>query len=309
MMGPIPPVRGVAACLGAMLLWMPLACDAEPLEARDPVQLSLHLRTKGSCGLSPVLFEGSCLAALEVRVQDLAGRTLSRHCEVLAPRSDTLADLLSRTEPALAFGTLTSQGKVIFRVTGIHDAGELASSSPAALCALADRSRHWLFWGESKPVDLGEFASLDAIDSRVVVPIDCRDCTGGCETLATPQCPAAMPVSYCVPYALGLSCTRRCDNDEECFEGRVTCAEEGSRCDASLGDPTTGNTGGFCYPCRSSADCDLDFACVAPIGQSEGLCAPRCPDNRCLDGALCMRLGADLQLLGPGGPRAGAATP
>lgn len=285
------------AAAALLLLVLAAGCPEPGKEPRDPVRLSLSLRTKGSCGISPVLFDASCLSALEVRVLDPAGRTLGTHCVEVQERYESLADLLTAAEPAVSFGSLTSQGQVVFRVTALHDKGALQDAGPGAACERSDRQQSWLFWGESRPVDLGDADKPDAGALSIVVPIDCRDCQDGCAALATPQCPAALPVSYCVPFSLGLSCERRCDADEECFEGSHVCDAESERCNPRLGHPETGNTGGFCYPCSSSADCDLEYECVAAPGQTEGLCALRCPDSRCLDGATCKRLGSELRRL------------
>lgn len=284
--------------LGLLLLVLVLAaCPPGGAEPREPVPLSLSVRVKGSCDISPVLYRTGCLAALEVRVDDLSGRTVARHCEPLEPRFETLADLLTAPEPAVKLAGLTSLGTVVFRVAGIHDQGDLADAGPNALCARADETASWLFWGESEPVALDKLEAEDAGPLAVQVSIDCRDCAGGCATLGSSSCPADLPPSYCVPFTPGLSCARRCDADEECFEGSHVCDPESGRCNPRLGHPKTGNTGGFCFPCTSSADCDVDFACVAAPGQSEGICALRCPENRCLDGATCKRLGAELFLL------------
>lgn len=281
----------------SLLAWCwALGCET-PLEPRDPLRVPIQLRAKGSCGLSPVLYDAPCLAAVEVSVRDRNGLLLSKHCEPIRPRFASLADLLNAATSTLSFATLSDQGAVRFRITGVHDAGALAEVSEKGICTNTDQPRHWLFWGESDLIDLRQMELSDAGLLSIDLPIDCRDCAGGCANLATSQCPASMPLSYCVPYAVGLTCARRCDNDQECYEAQVTCNPETERCDPALGNPQSGNTGAFCFPCRFSSDCDLGYSCVASPGEEEGFCAPRCPENRCLDGAMCKRIGADLRLL------------
>lgn len=256
-------------------------------EVQPPLSLSLSLRPKSSCDLTPVQYTTECLAALEVVVTPQSGEP-QRTCVRLdeGQRFGTLADLLTTDEPTVRFATVTGRGPVVFQVRGIHDV-RLGDADP---CAAS--SQHWLFWGESLPVDLNAQRVGDAID--VVIGLDCRDCAGGCSGLDTPQCPRLMPPSYCVPFAAGYSCERRCDDDEECFEGAIACDLSSGRCDPEGGEPETGDTGGFCYPCRDSGDCDVGFSCVGAPNASEGLCARDCPLNRCPSGASCRRLGPNL---------------
>lgn len=258
-----------------------------------PLALSLGLRPKGSCDISPVQYRTECLAAVELIVVPEAGEP-QRSCHVLPSdaRHATLADLLFADEPVVRLGTVTGRGPVVFQVRGIHEKGLLEGEDP---CEAAASSQHWLFWGESVPVDLDDDDALDAL--HVTLPIDCRDCSRGCESLGTPQCPAVLPPSYCVPFAAGFSCERRCDTDEECFEGALFCGEDTGRCDTESGEPKTLNTGGFCTPCGGAGDCDSGFSCVGSPNASEGLCTRDCPLNRCLSGATCRRLGAGLVLL------------
>lgn len=273
------------------------ACAPPPL-SQEPAQVALRLRVKGSCGLSPVLFDTQCLAAVDLQVIDERGRTRARTCVSVADRYEDLGALLSAATPALQLGSIDSDEPVRFRILGLHDRGALSGGAPDTFCAAAEADAHWLFWGESAAVDLSFVAEADGERYAIAIPIDCRDCQNGCATLGTPQCPATFPLSYCVPYALGLSCERRCDSDDECFEGAHVCDADAGRCDPAEGHPETGNTGGFCYPCQSAADCDVGYDCVAETGQTEGICVRRCPADRCLEGATCRRLGADLRLLG-----------
>lgn len=273
------------------------ACGPEP-DVREPLRLPLQLRPKGSCGLSPVLYDASCLAAVEITMSDSRGRVLTTQCKPLDPGYSSLADLLNAASPDLSFAALSEQGSVRFRVKGVHDAGALAVESGKGICGRMDETRHWLFWGESDLVNLRRQEGYEDDIVEVDLPIDCRDCSGGCTDLGTSQCSASMPLSYCVPFSLGLSCARRCDGDDECYEGQVTCSDETQRCDPALGNPDTGNTGGFCFGCQSSLDCDLGYSCVSEPGEMTGFCAPRCPENRCLDGAMCKRVGSGLDLLG-----------
>jgi hypothetical protein len=256
--------------------------------------LSLGVRPKGSCDISPVLYTTECLAAVELTAIPEKGEP-QRSCHPLAQgeRHATLADMLFADAPVVSLATATGRGRVVFQLRGIHDRGLLQDQDP---CAAAASARHWLFWGESAPVDVdAEAEAGDAV--HVTIPLDCRDCSRGCENLGTPQCPATLPPSYCVPFAAGYSCERRCDNDEECFEGALRCNEDTGRCDPSAGEPSTLNTGGFCTPCREGSDCDVGFSCVAAPNAGEGLCTRDCPLNRCVSGATCRRLGASLVLL------------
>lgn len=279
------------------LAWLGGGCGPQP-DAREPLRLPMLLRAKGSCGLSPVLYDASCLAAVEVTVSDSRGRVLWTQCQPVDSRFTSLADLLNAASPTLSFAALSEQGSLRFRVTGVHDAGALAGVSGKGICGRTDEPRHWLFWGESDLINLRRPEGYEDDIVEVELPIDCRDCSSGCTNIATSQCSAAMPLSYCVPFSLGLSCARRCDGDDECYEGQVACREDTQRCDPALGNPQTGNTGGFCFSCQSSLDCDLGYSCVAAPGETTGFCAPRCPENRCLDGAMCKRIGAGLDLLG-----------
>jgi hypothetical protein len=190
----------------------------------------------------------------------------------------------------------TNQGSVVFRLRGVHAEALGDDDDP---CDTSVSQTHWLLWGESQPIDLGALRSPDAGRIFVDIPVDCRDCLGGCADLPGAQCPAQLPTSFCVPFTAGFSCQRRCDSDAECFESAVTCNGDTGRCAPTQGDPD-GGTGGFCFPCQSRSDCDPGFSCVAAPGQTTGLCTQVCPLNRCRRGATCRRLGTNLVVLQPG---------
>lgn len=272
-----------------------LACGPREAPVVEPIQLSLGLRPKPSCDLTPVQYTTDCLAAVEVVIEPLSGASAQRTCVPLAgdKRFANLADLLTADDPVVRFATLSGRGPVVFKVRGIHDAALLEEQDP---CDVATSSQHWLFWGESAAIDVDAHGADGGVVD-VTISIDCRDCQGGCETLGSAQCPRRMPPSYCVPFSAGFSCARRCDDDEECFEGAISCDEVSGRCDAAAGEPGTSATGGFCSACGETADCDVGFTCVAAPNASVGICTQDCPLNRCLSGASCHRLGANLVVL------------
>lgn len=289
----------VAAVGGPLLAAVVFASACSPAAPdQKPIALSLGLRPKPSCDLTPVQYTTECLAAVEVVIQPESGASPQRTCVPLEgeKRFANLADLLTAEDPVIRFATLSGRGPLVFKVRGIHDLA-LGGQDP---CDASTSSQHWLFWGESLPVDV-DGAAADGGVVDVTISIDCRDCQGGCQRLDTPQCPARLPPSYCVPFSSGFSCARRCDNDEECFEGAITCDLEGGRCDPAGGAPDTGDTGGFCFPCADSGDCDVGFSCVGAPNATQGLCTRDCPLNRCLSGATCRRLGATLVVLSGSG--------
>jgi hypothetical protein len=274
------------------------SCTPRETPNLEPVQISLGLRPKPSCDISPVLYDTQCLAGVQLVVEPTGTSPKSESCRDLsaAERSPTLAALLTREEPVIATATLADRGTVVFKVRGIHDQG--LPDDGTTPCDNAEQPQHWLFWGESAPVDLAALAAADGGTPTVNVniPIDCRDCAGGCTSLGTASCPSRFPASYCVPFSPGFSCSRRCDTDDECFEGAIACDADTGRCDDTSGDPGTGFTGGFCFPCEGPADCDVGYTCVGAPGASDGLCVRDCPLNRCVAGATCQRLGADMVL-------------
>lgn len=298
MAGPASPARplsvALAALLGAVLAATcagASSCTPTP-EPRPPVQLSLQLATRQSCGiLSGLDYETSCLAAVYVRVLDETRTQIHEECRLLDERPTELREIL-RGEPLLRFAKLSTTQVVTFEVRGLHDIELDAGETAADLCARPARTSHWLFWGESDPVDL---RALDDKDG-VVIPIvmDCRDCTFpcgeqecfGCRGVGLPQCTADFPSSFCVPTA---SCDKTCDEDQDCFEGTRRCVD--GRCD------TVQVTGGLCSPCGGGgAGCADGLTCVATAANQPGFCAPPCPDEVCASGTKCNRLGNELLL-------------
>ncbi len=281
--------RSTAGAL-ALVLLSAGACtpSATPTE---PIALSLGLRPKPSCDLTPVQYTTECLAAVEVLLVPESGAPAQRTCVPLEgdKRFANLADLLTADDPVIRFATLTGRGAVVFKVRGIHDKALLGADP----CDPNTSSQHWLFWGESPPIVI-EDAAEDGGVVDITLSVDCRDCQGGCQRVGSPQCPARLPPSYCVPFSPGFSCARRCDDDQECFEGAIACGDDDGRCHPSGGAPGSGDTGGFCFPCQDSGDCDVGYSCVGAPNASQGLCARDCPLNRCLSGASCRRLGPDL---------------
>lgn len=277
-----------------------LASCAPPVPERTPLAVSLSLRPKSSCDLTPVQYTTECLAAVEMVIKPASGDP-QRTCVRLDgdKRFANLADLLTAEEPVLRTASLTGRGPLVFQVRGIHDRALPDGADP---CTAS--SQHWLFWGESLPIDVERAADSGVVD--VTLGVDCRDCAGGCSSVGTAQCPLRMPPSYCVPFASGFSCARRCDDDSECFEGAIACNAESGRCDPESGAPESGDTGGFCSPCRDSGDCDVGFSCVGAPNASEGLCARDCPLNRCVSGASCRRLGPNLVILAGDAPLTGS---
>ena len=274
-------------------------CTA-PTEPRPPAELSLQLGTRQSCGIfSGLDYDTSCMSALHVVVRDVPGRNVVLEtCTPLDARRAALGDIL-RGAPVDRFGGLSAQGTVTFEVHGLHDKGD----EGADRCASAAVVDHWLFWGESDPVDL---AALNDDGGAIVVPIfvDCRDCAFsegcsgndcfGCAGLGEGTCPVDVPESFCVP-GVAFACDKRCTDTSDCFGGARACLPSGV-CD-------TGTiTGGTCSPCGLVDDdvegCADGFTCVGPPGATVGICAQSCPDHFCVDGTRCNRVGNNLDLVG-----------
>lgn len=280
-----------ASMVAASMVAAAAGCTPEPSE-RPPVQLSLQLATRQSCGiLSGLDYETSCLAAVYVRVFDETRTQIHEECRVLDQRPAELREML-RGEPLLRFAKLSTHQVVTFEVRGLHDVELDEGETAATLCQRPARTSHWLFWGESEPVDLR--ALDDKTGAVIPVVIDCRDCTFacgdqecfGCPGVGLPQCSADFPSSFCVPTA---SCDKSCDDDDDCFEGTRQCVE--GRCDTSQ------VTGGLCSPCGDGgASCGEGLTCVATTANEPGFCAPPCPDEVCASGTKCNRLGNDLVL-------------
>ena len=290
-------VRWGGAALCALVVVTAGSCVPPPvLEPLPPVGLTINLRFRQSCGLNLADYDTSCLGAVRVVMEGERGD--QSDCADLEPRPANLEDFVFAEDAEVSFGTLADRGEVIFRVFGLHDVGAPEDQEP---CAAAESPGTWLFFGESAPFDLGTLRGADAGSVQIVVPVDCRDCAGGCSQLGTALCPTNPP-SYCIPGTANLTCAIPCDDDERCFEGAIGCDKDIGRCDA-----TDGPAGGLCASCASDAECDIaqGFSCVGRPGAATGLCALRCPVNRCVQGTKCNRLGNDLQLIGVLPPDAG----
>ncbi len=284
----LPGLIAAIAVVGA-------ACK-DALPARPPATLSVQLGTRQSCGLfSGLDYDTSCLAAVYVAARSVpSGQILLERCVVLDERKADLGQIL-RGAPLLETAGLSATGVVVFEVRGLHDAADVGADR----CAEANVVDHWLFWGESDPVDL---ATLNddggAIATRIFV--DCRDCgfdcaagdCFGCQGIGE-TCPATLPTSFCVP-GVAFRCDKRCEEDGDCFEGA-------RRCDTGTCD-TLDETGELCSPCVLNGDvvdgCNEGFACVGPPGATQGFCAMSCPDNFCPDGTRCNRVGNNLSIIG-----------
>jgi hypothetical protein len=272
-----------------LLVVVAVGCDEPQPTPPGGLDLGVRLRFKGSCGQVPTQYEAGCLAALQVLVTS-SGRTLHEACVEL-DADDRPADLAGVVQlPPIKLATRDDVGDVIFEVRGVHDSGLLGDAGPGAICA-DNREVNWLFWGESKPTDLATLEDPATVEVR----LDCRVCEDGCAGVGQ-SCPAVLPESYCVPFQVGFSCNRLCDDDSECFEGNILCLDQGgqTRCDPR--QTPDGNTGGFCFPCEGPGDCDVagGFTCVGPPGADTGVCTVACPFERCVNGALCQPLGNDL---------------
>lgn len=259
--------------------------------SRTPVPLSLQLVTRQSCGvLSGLDYDTSCLAALYVRVLDARRQQIHEECHVLDARPGELQEIV-RGSPLVTFAGLSANQTVTFEVRGLHDVLETGSSTENP-CARTVSDDHWLFWGESAPVDLSSYQGKEG--DVIAVVIDCRDCTFdcgdqecfGCGGLGVADCPASFPPSFCVPTG---ACDRTCEADANCFDGARQCVT--GRCDVADVD------GALCAPCGGDVGCGEGLACVARSTNGPGFCAPTCPDTPCPSGTRCNRLGNGLVLL------------
>jgi hypothetical protein len=286
-----------AVLLLAGLVTTTPGCPVGPVP-RPPASLSVQIGTRQSCGLfSGLDYDTSCLSAVDVVVRDHPSRqVIAQRCAPLAARRAALGDIL-RGVPVDTLGGVSANRTVTLEVRGLHD----VDANGADRCADAAVVDHWLFWGESDPVDL---AALDDDGGALLIPVfvDCRDCAFdcaagdcfGCAALGTGTCPVDLPESFCVPGATFV-CDKRCDDDDDCFEGTRTCLPEG-RCD------TEQKTGQTCSPCGIVDDevegCAAGYTCVGPPGASRGFCAQSCPDHFCVDGTRCNRVGNNLDVVG-----------
>jgi hypothetical protein len=267
--------------------------------ARDPVELSIQLATRQSCGLlSGLDYDTGCLRAVYLRVVDQARALVFEECRVLedidVPRE--LRELVQRPTPLFEFATLSTQGIYTFEVRGLHDKGDIAS--PAELCANPANNEHWLFWGESAPVDLSLYDSATPPAPVIRIVLDCRDCTDGvgadqvfgCAGIVDDDagtCGPAFPDSFCAPT---VACAKGCDEDADCFEGARACIA--GTCDVGV------LTGELCSPCGGIIACGDGFVCVERPGQAP-FCAAPCPATPpCPSGTKCNRVGNALELEG-----------
>jgi hypothetical protein len=287
----------VCGWLGSLLS----SCPAT-VEPRPPVQFSLQLATRQSCGvLSGLDYDTSCVAAVYVKAFDPSKVELFSECKVLDDRSDDMRELLSRDEPIISVRGLSAQGVVTFEVRGFHDVDPDPEADPP--CANPNNNSNWLFWGQSDPIDLATYEDGEG-PPLVRVVLDCRDCSAdvdgdevfGCVGLHTDPpdgggpvdetCGPDFPPSFCVPV---VACAKGCTVDDDCFQGTRTCIN--NTCD------TEALTGELCSPCGDLIACGDNFVCVQKPGDEEGFCAPACPGvDPCATGTKCNRLGNDLEL-------------
>jgi hypothetical protein len=292
--------RGLCHAVAAIIIaTVGAACVEE--EPRPPASVALQIGTRQSCGLfSGLDYDTACLGAVYIATRAVpSGQILLERCLTLDARTPTLGQIL-RGAPLIETAGLSARGVVTFEVRGLHDADDPGADR----CRDANNVSHWLFWGESEPFDLG---ALDAAggDRAVRIFVDCRDCAFdcapgdcfGCAGLGEGTCPAVMPTSFCVP-GVSFRCDKRCDVDEDCFEGA-------RRCDDGVCD-TREETGELCSPCAlvdGAIDgvvdgCNEGFTCVGPPGSTVGFCAMSCPDTFCPDGTRCNRVGNNLAIIG-----------
>lgn len=292
-----PAVAASLASLLATLLVTGaiLACPTAPTP-RPPVDLSLQLGTRQSCGLfSGLDYDTSCLAAVHIIARDEDTRqVVFERCVTLDERRDQLGEIL-RGAPIFEGGGLSTDRVVRFELRGLHDR---SVDDPCDDTADVDQ---WLLWGESDAVDLRAFDAPGG-GTRVPVVVDCRDCgfaceggdCFGCAGLGAGTCPVEMPPSFCVP-GVSFVCGKRCEVDDDCFEGARRCTEN-KTCD------TTEPTGALCSPCSLqdgvAVGCAEGFACVGPPGATQGFCAEACPDTFCPAGTRCNRVGNNLAIIG-----------
>lgn len=275
----------------------------DPGTTPHPAELNLQLRLRPSCGFDTADYKTSCLAAVVVIVREPRdadgnkGDEIQRACGAFSSPPADLQTLVLSEDPYVTFGSLTTEGSVVFEILGLHNKASPTEvdGGPLDPCADIDEAdpSHWLFFGESAdPFDLGTLQDADASSAVVEIPVDCRDCENGCVQLGQPTCPVN-PISFCVPGSANLTCEKPCSDPSDCFEGLLeTCDEERQRCDQDSAEP-----GGFCSYCTNDGDCLVNdgFFCVGLPGETFGLCAQRCPQNRCVNGTKCNRLGNRLR--------------
>lgn len=271
-----------------------IACPGTGTTTPDPspIPVEVGLRFRRSCnGTDQQTFDTTCLAAVRL-VARTEGEDVVR-CAVIDERPANLQEFLRAETPYISFGTFTDRGEITLSLQGLHDVRPGQDGGVVDPCASGADESTWLFFGQSKPVDLASFAVVDGGTARKIIeiPIDCRDCVNGCETLGTPACPVNR-TSFCVPASENLSCGKPCADDESCFDSALTCDLDRGRCDEETAFP-----GELCASCTSDADCEaeLDYACVGLPSATEGLCAQTCPRNVCPNGTICKQLFHNLQ--------------
>jgi hypothetical protein len=255
----------------------------------DPLGVSVSLTFKPSCGAFAGSYKADCISALVLVAEDADGVEIDRSCTPLGPCEDCLSDRLGVLTDLVLSGevarlpNLPTQKDVVMRVIALHDVDAPDGADP---CANQSSSR-WLMWGRSKRADF----SVDAGTLQVNVPVECRQCTRGCDGVGE-TCPVDFPNSQCIPASADppevLGCDRVCDPDNPatCFDGDLVCDPNLGRCEIPI--PTYR---GFCRSCRTSDECASGFGCVIPIGKDEGLCSPVCPQTICKSGAICTPVG------------------
>lgn len=277
------------------LLWLVIlsaaaGCDDPPPPDLTPANVNITIRARPSCekGLLDA-YDTTCLKGLLFQVLSDSGGVVQRECVRLDRTFPNLQAFFGANEPLVRMGSLTSTGRVRFVLRGLHDVITGADGGSPDVCDTALDSRNWLFFGSSLAFDLSSLDGADAGTVNVTIPLDCRDCDRGCETLGTNTCAVSTP-SYCVP--ANLDCTYPCSADDACFEATLTCDPNTGRCDVESGPP-----GETCDLCTAPTDCGPDYTCVGEQGATTGVCALPCPSNRCINGTRCNRLGNDLQIV------------
>jgi hypothetical protein len=209
--------------------------------SREPVQLTLTLTTRQSCGAFADPYDTACTQAVAIVVKDSASnRTLQTTCTPVEQPLPRYFDL--RKSDTLAYLSGISTNKVVrFELYALH------SKNTDKPCDDPANFRDWLIWGRSDDVDLS--ASNDSGTAlNVSVAIECRDCQYTCENggdcigcggLGLPNCSSEFPASFCVPIIyppardeipVDTVCRRPCNDESECFEGARTCLSATGLC-------------------------------------------------------------------------------
>jgi hypothetical protein len=298
-------LRAPLACLFALCAATSSCTDGSALPPdRSAIPVEVSVRFRRSCnGTDQQTYDTTCLAAVRL-VARTEGKNIVR-CETIDERPANLREFIRAETPYISFGTFTDRGEISLALQGLHDVRPGEDGGVSDPCASGADESTWLFFGESKPVDLASFAVVDAGVTRKIIeiPIDCRDCTNGCETLGTPVCPVNR-TSFCVPASENLTCEKPCADDDACFEQALTCDLDLGRCEQDSAQP-----GEFCEACTSDADCDAEgeYSCVGLPTESVGLCARTCPRTQCPNGSICKQLFHNLRRIDGTPVDAGAA--